>query len=970
MIKVFICTFSFFLSFGLLSQRYAFIEYSTSQGLPQSQVNSIVQDRDGYLWIGTLGGVAKFDGKKFQSFGNNDGLLNNRITHLDIVDNQLFVGHDKGVSFQCASDSFCSTTFPDESISKDVTDFFIYENKIYVSTNGSGLFLFDKKDKKLIHVKDSPARIRSLENYGSYLYLATRNGIYRYKKDFELLEKIPGDSYSSLTRKSDELIFTSYEGILMTFSLNSQTLKEVYRDEGNPFRKVSLDDQGNYWLNSKNGVVLIKESEVIKFTEQTGLPINDINAVFEDREKNKWFGSGGKGLLKFTGEVFTHFNEKNNLPSDLVISLLEDKNGKRWLSTYDKGICTMNTDESVTIETYVPSIVWSMAQLDDRLLFGSNFGLHIYDYENWYSFYEGDGLPSNRIRGLKRRENGDVVIGTSSGTVIFDQNLNGIRSLNSEIDRLNNVRDIAEVGDTLFLASQDVLYQYFNDELKLVRQFDAGINCIEKDNQNSVWVGTENGLYIETEGKLYNYILEENGGANYINFLEKVDTVMFIGTNNGLYEIDLDSKNISHYDINSGLVDLETNLNSSYLDDNNYLWFGTAEGLMRLDLDLRSKLSNTISPKIHLNDIKIDFTNLENSEVQKIINENHDLKIEYKNNNISFDFDGIYLSDPNGLSYSYFLMGFSDSWSPPFNIPSVSFTNLPPGEYILNFKASTIQGLESDVFKLDFEILPPFYRTWWFYVICFLLLTLLIVFLDRLRVKRLDRKNYQLQLEFQNKLTRLEQQSLNASMNRHFIFNSLNSIQYYINSSDKKLANKYLSRFAKLIRKNLDSSNQENGMVALSDELERLELYLELESMRFNEKFDYEIKVDEHVETEMLKVPAMFLQPFVENSIIHGILPLKDRKGMIKILITDHMDHIRIEIKDNGVGIEKSVENKKGMIRGHESQGMLITKGRIELLQKISARSIEMIGPVQISKSDSSINGTLVTFKIIKQYLE
>jgi LytS/YehU family sensor histidine kinase len=159
-------------------------------------------------------------------------------------------------------------------------------------------------------------------------------------------------------------------------------------------------------------------------------------------------------------------------------------------------------------------------------------------------------------------------------------------------------------------------------------------------------------------------------------------------------------------------------------------------------------------------------------------------------------------------------------------------------------------------------------------------------------------------------------------------------------------------------------------MVPLNDELERLELYLELETMRFNEKFSYSIEIGERVEIEMLKVPAMFLQPFVENSIIHGILPLKDRKGVVNIIITDHLDHIRIEIRDNGVGIENSVKNKKEAIGDHESQGMLITKGRIELLQKISARSIEMIGPIQINESSSSINGTLVTFKIIKQYLE
>src|SRR5690554_743937 len=120
--------------------------------------------------------------------------------------------------------------------------------------------------------------------------------------------------------------------------------------------------------------------------------------------------------------------------------------------------------------------------------------------------------------------------------------------------------------------------------------------------------------------------------------------------------------------------------------------------------------------------------------------------------------------------------------------------------------------------------------------------------------------------------------------------------------------------------------------------------------MRFIDRFDYAIEIEDGVETEILKVPAMFLQPFVENSIIHGVLPLKDRKGKIEIIISDHFDHIRIEIKDNGVGIENSQTNKKEDLDNHRSQGMIIAKGRIELLQKISERSIEMIGPTKSKK--------------------
>lgn len=971
MIKLLVFVTLFLFTSTLFSQRYAFINYGTSEGLPQSQVNTILQDNDGYLWLGTLGGLAKFDGKKFTSYGKSDGLLNNRITYVEIIEEQLYVGHDKGISYQCAIDSFCPINFPENVTSRNVTDIQLHNGKIFIATNGSGLFVLDKESNLLSYVKDSPERIRSLENYANSLFLATKNGIVEYTNKFQLVKAIPEGSYSSIIAQGDDIIFTSYDGVLMSFSILTKEVNVLHREENNPYRNVTVDSNGDYWLNSKNGVSLIKEGRTLNFNEQTGLPINDINIVFEDREKNIWFGTGGKGLLKFTGDVFTHFNEKSNLPSDLIISLLKDKNEKLWLSTLDKGICTIDDNGKVSKEPYVPSVVWSMEQTNNMILFGSNYGLHVYDYENWTSYYEEQGLPSNRIKGLKKTKNGGIIVGTSQGTVLFDEKTRTFSSLNTQAKSINNVRDFIEIGDTLIFAAQNGIHKIYDNNVKLVQTFDAGINCIEMDDFNSIWVGTENGLYIDKNGELTNYVLEENGGADYINFLKKVDTVMFIGTNNGLYEISFDKKHWKHYDINAGLVDLETNLNSSYLDNNNNLWFGTAAGLMKMDLEQRNNLFYNIPPKVYLTDIEINFNKLSEEKIKEI-NENlkDEFLIEYKNNNIAFDFDGIYLSNPSGLSYSYFLEGFSENWSPASNNPRVSFTNLPPGVYTLLFKASTSQGIESQTYRMSFEVLPPFYRTWWFYMICFVFFTLTVIFLDRIRVQKLDRKNYRLKLEFQNKLTRLEQQSLNASMNRHFIFNALNSIQYYINSSDKKSANKYLSRFAKLIRKNLDSSNQENGMVPLNDELERLELYLELETMRFNEKFSYSLEIGEHVEVEMLKVPAMFLQPFVENSIIHGILPLKDRKGEIKIIITDHLDHIRIEIRDNGVGIENSVKSKKEVIGDHESQGMLITKGRIELLQKISARSIEMIGPVQINESNSSINGTLVTFKIIKQYLE
>jgi sensor histidine kinase YesM len=200
-------------------------------------------------------------------------------------------------------------------------------------------------------------------------------------------------------------------------------------------------------------------------------------------------------------------------------------------------------------------------------------------------------------------------------------------------------------------------------------------------------------------------------------------------------------------------------------------------------------------------------------------------------------------------------------------------------------------------------------------------------------------------------------------MNRHFIFNSLNSIQYFINSQDKYSANKYLTSFAKLIRKNLDSSSENNNQVLLSEEVERLELYLSLEAMRFKDKFEYSITSND-VDLESIEVPAMLFQPFVENSIIHGILPNESKKGKIHIEILEKNNMLHVIIEDDGIGIETSITKKGNLGGDHKSQGMEITAKRIDLLNKLSRQDYELDGPHQILDENSLIKGTRVLIKI------
>lgn len=254
---------------------------------------------------------------------------------------------------------------------------------------------------------------------------------------------------------------------------------------------------------------------------------------------------------------------------------------------------------------------------------------------------------------------------------------------------------------------------------------------------------------------------------------------------------------------------------------------------------------------------------------------------------------------------------------------------------------------------------------WWVILLELIFLVGVVVLITRSRRRNIRNKHLAEQSEMKAKLLMLEQQSMNSSMNRHFIFNALNSIQYYINRQDKLAANQYLTDFAKLIRKNLDSS--EENFAPLSEEIERLELYLKLESMRFPDKFMYSVHQDSPEALRLVKIPAMLIQPFLENSIWHGLLP-KDSGGQLHVFFGLKEGCLEIRIEDNGIGLTES-QARKTNSDVHISKGMEITQSRIELIEQMTGKHIELSGP-EDWKSESGESGTRVTIRFPKDFQE
>lgn len=309
----------------------------------------------------------------------------------------------------------------------------------------------------------------------------------------------------------------------------------------------------------------------------------------------------------------------------------------------------------------------------------------------------------------------------------------------------------------------------------------------------------------------------------------------------------------------------------------------------------------------------------------------------YKQNNISFAYTGINFNQGQLNNYACILEGFDQTWKYPGQERKVNYINLPPGDYTFKIKAANYQGEWNDVpAKFPFKIAPPFWQRWWFRALVICLLVFSIYFFLKRRESFIQKGN-----DIKLQMSELRMQALRAQMNPHFIFNSLNSIQNYILSNNTIDAAGYLSKFAKLMRRILDQSK--HNFLPLSEVMETLKMYVEIEAFRFNNEFSYSFQVEEDDDLLDVKIPPMILQPFVENAILHGLMPKEgDKKLVVSCTLVNN--NVEIIIDDNGIG-----RARHQIKAGHDSQGEKLTAGMLDSLQQLQniQASIEIIDKKQ-----------------------
>ena len=424
------------------------------------------------------------------------------------------------------------------------------------------------------------------------------------------------------------------------------------------------------------------------------------------------------------------------------------------------------------------------------------------------------------------------------------------------------------------------------------------------------------------------------------NMLEDVHVdengILWAGTLNGLNKISFDKGGepiVRTFTTFNGLPSNEIYQIKSY---EGQVWVCTAGGLVKF----QEPVIDTISDAPILQYLKVN-----DSLIQWNINNT----FPYNENNLELRYLTINYRQNGTIPYRY-RISKNQKWRYTQNL-TVDYPSLPPDDYTFEEQSQNEDGFWSQSTVYQFTICPPWWATWWFRILSVLGLGVLIYFVYKNRTKRILDK-----AKLKQQLTDLEKSALQAQMNPHFIFNCLNSIQNFILQNEKQKAVEYLAKFARLVRHNLNASVQ--GMISLEEEINLLNNYLSLEQERFDNRFEYLIKVDPLLNTAFIEFPPMLIQPYVENAVIHGISQKKE-KGKIEIHFSKNENELLATVSDNGKGYRNDGTTSKKP--RHKSVGMTITQKRLELL---GSHTNDIVQIKNLHQSNGEVGGTEVQIKI------
>ena len=919
--------------------RYKFNHYTSDDGLPTNTIYSITQDYNGNIILGTDNGLTIFDGNDFKNFNVKDGLSNPYIVAVTKDENQtIWLVNYNGKLQKFVNNKIVNTPI----FSKQANDIIVTKNKIYLYNSQNryaNKTYYYQEINKNNYRNYTPKNNNNIPNKVAPPILYQENSEIKVENNFLVYndQKVLLPSEISLIHKvffKKNKVYILDENYLFIVAIDGKIIQKTKLPKPiseNCIYKYDfiIDQNNNCWLNLQNqGLYILKNNSWTAINQDLGLNSTDnINFLFCDFKSKIWIATNEKGLfcIKNTTTTYYLFPNENNYFNGFANSLDEKSlfvSSKFCLYAYKNEILVLikKSDTEIKIENYnnIPVLYTPLKTKpywDKKLQLLTVQGRQFLQYDSQNNFI------LNGTNGISNYKNNQQIQITSNlkekiKNVVFYKNeyyFNNSEKINIrtfdkkkfvvkrelQFKIKGYIQDFVFDNDTMYVAANNLIYEIFNEK---ITDSITQVNHVKLEFINKLKV-INNDLFVCAENGLFRLSKKGNKVINKYNFLpnNEVYNVAVFGT-----ELLVATKN--------GLAKIQKNELSQKSEIPKLQFFYK---------EYKSNISKPILSKIEVSTLQKQI------EIQVQI-QNFNSK---KNQHLDYRID-------------------KSDWI-NYQNKSLVLENLEFGKNELFFRVKDVNS-DWNFKKIEIYRAYPFFMKWWFVLGVFAFVYWIILQFLNYNKSKLNLINKK-KIETNNRIVELRQNALSAMMNPHFIFNSLNAIQYFVNSNQKEKSSEHLAKLSRLVR--LFLSQAAAPFINLEDEINRLKLYVELEQVRF-ENFQFEINIDPNIDPKITYIPNMIVQPFIENAILHGVSHLSEKMGEINLNFSLNQNVLTIEIVDNGMGINE----KKSQNDTHISKGIAIISERLQILQESYPQNVYSIYQ-EIAFPNELCKGHKVTIK-------
>lgn len=929
---------AFFCAFQAKAQTPFFRNFSIEEGLPSSQTFHVQQDRSGILWVATDKGVGRYNGISFRQVTSNDGLPNNSVFYLAVDHkNRIWFNHfnkrlsyfDNGsvheYPYQNLIDSFLGTDIitsmevdEEETLwlglhvrEIDRPNIIGITKEGRLKETGSEAGQYGLNIKKLPNGKtvvgaswiNKPnTHVQVLGEQGFRLQLD--EGLFEGQRHMGAIA-LPNNAYA--IGASGKIILADSSGILKSRAIGELT-NSLYQDAN-----------GDLWAGLFTGGAICLDPNTLEIKHHL-IKHSVITSIWQDHEGGYWFTSHEEGLF-YTSNLNIQVVSKKSGLVDYRIADIAYHNDTLWAAHAGGWLSAIHNGQLVQFGQVSKYLGHISAQSSRRILCGETgdfffkgctSNLHEERIMSYCLCSEYD--PSSKLRWF----------GKTSGISVFKEGK--IWKLWSRTSFPNRVEAIKFFNDTLWLGTETGLciQSDFEEAPKAAvgnKEISKRITAIEVCHGALVVATRANGVYVRSNGA-FKELNQPRLNSSIINDVHAHADTLWMGTSTGIWTLTFDHKEKAYttknYSLQQGLPTTDI---QHIVAAKKHVWFVSHLGIGYVR---QRHFSQPQSPRIWVDNILAVNSGKEIAAPYKL---------PYESNYIRINCEALSFNRLEQFTYKYRLLPFDTNWVESKS-NKFDYNSLVPGAYQFQVVAHTPNGhLKSAVATAHFEVEKAFQHTWLFRLLILVCLCLVLYAAFRFVKTSVQQKAFK-----EHQLERLTNNALRLQMNPHFIYNSLNTIQSYLAKNDQANSMAYLSSFSRLMRRIFQTTARE--MVSLKEELETTKLFLDLEKGRRKRAIQLRIAVDPELDTSNLWVPPLLLQPFLENAVIHGILPSEIETGSIELNIAKKETCLRFSITNNGEPIElgqaATLRHQVLSMTQHTefNHGLLLTLARIKNFNK------------------------------------